>query len=76
MSNTRSEVNLEAPEKRRGGLDDELWRIDMLGQTGRDLENKDKRKIRQEDKPRLNNDGTQTEERKEWSSVCGGATVA
>lgn len=37
----------------------------MLGQTGRDLENKDKRKIRQEDKPRLNNDGTQTEERKE-----------
>lgn len=37
----------------------------MLGQTGRDLENKDKRKIRQEDKPGLNNDGTQTEERKE-----------
>lgn len=78
MSNTRSEVNLEAPEKRRGGLDDELWRIDMLGQTGRDLENKDKRKIRQEDKPRLNNDGTQTEERKEDKNDhwCGGATVA
>lgn len=75
MSNTRSEVNLEAPEKRRGeGLDDELWRIDMLGQTGRDLENEDKRKIQQEDKPRLNNDGTQTEERRrqEWSSVCEG----
>lgn len=65
MSNTRSEVNLEASQKRRGGLDDELWRIDMLGQTGRDLENTDKRKIQQEDKPRLNNNGTWTEKRKE-----------
>lgn len=37
----------------------------MLGQTGRDLENKDKRKIQQEDKPRLNNNGTRTEKRKE-----------
>lgn len=65
MSNTRSEVNLKAPEKRRGGLDDEVWRIDMLGRTGIDLENKDKGKIQQEDKPRLNNNGTQTEQRKD-----------
>lgn len=36
----------------------------MLGQTGRDLENKDKRKI-QEDKRRLNSNGTRTEKRKE-----------
>lgn len=37
----------------------------MQGQTGRDLENKDKRKIQQEDKRRLNSNGTRTEKRKE-----------
>lgn len=75
MPNTRSKVNLEASEKRRRqGLDDELWRhINMLGQTGRDLE-KTKRKTQQGDKPRLNSNGTQDRREKrnqEWSSLCG-----
>lgn len=74
MSNTRSKVKLEASEKRRRqGLDDELWRhINMLGQTGRDLETT-KRKTQQGDKPRLNSNGTQTGERKETKNdpLCG-----
>lgn len=76
MSNTRSMVKLEASEKRRGqGLDDELWRhINMLGQTGRDLE-KTKRKTQQEDKRRLTAmEHTQERQKRkhEWSSWRGG----